>query len=127
MAETPEEAIAEAASAYVAGDAERLAEQLAEDVRVVGSEKTDDWDGRNRALGGLAGELGRRRRPNAPRVRGSLVEQEPIVDSTDEMAWSSRKGRLEIDGDVHEASWTTVLRRQDEGWKIVHSHFSIHR
>ena len=126
MADTPEEAIEKAAHAYMAGDAEGLFEQLAENVRVLGSEWEDHWDGRRTALDGLAGELARRAKGGT--VSGSLVDPPFTVDSTENnMAWSSRKGRLNIDAKVYEASWTTILRREDAGWKIVHSHFSIHR
>lgn len=55
----------------------------------------------------------------------------------DTAAWWSATGDLEVDHAYHrEASWTVVLRResfseedfeQSGDWKIVHSHFSIHR
>ena len=124
MAHTPEHTIEEATRAYREGDAATLSRLLADDVRVLGSEWGDDWQGREQADEHLAGELALRRS-----VSGPLVEAPFTVDTSDDgnMAWSSRKGRLYLDDKVYEASWTTVLRKDKEDWKIVHSHFSIHR
>lgn len=131
MADTPEETIRMAADAYMAGNADGVAEQLAENVRIHGSEREDYWNGREAALYSLSNELARHSaRPNpGDRFPGSLVdfETQPIeVEAVEEMAWSSRKGSLEVDNETYEASWTCVLRRGDDGWRIVHSHFSTH-
>ena len=140
MAETPEETIRTAAQAYIAGDDEALMSQLQENARVLGSEQRDNWHGREEAARRLAPEL-ERRRTIAQSVRGSLIEQ---IDGCevdrigDEAAWWTATGDLEVDGSYHrETTWTVVLAYQsyseDEheqkggDWKIVHSHFSIHR
>ncbi len=134
MAETPEETIVAAATAYIAGDNDALYQQLAHDVRVVDSEQPDSWAGREDALSGLGPELERRRiSPNS--VRGSLVESLWSPDTVEErggIAWWSVSGDLEMDDTYHRmTSWTVVMRRDGENsggdWRIVHSHFSIHR
>ncbi len=139
MADTPEETISAAAHAYLAGDDETLMAQLDEGVRMLGSEQRDNWSGRETALRRLGSEL-ERRRTIAKSVGGSLLEQveAPEIQQNGDMAWWSGTGDLSIDGSYHrETSWTVVLKHQNyseddheqEGgdWKIVHSHFSIHR
>lgn len=139
MAETPEETIRAAAQAYVAGDEDALVAQLDERVRMLGSEQRDNWTGRDTARRRLGSEL-ERRRTIRKSVSGSLLEQleSPEVHQNGDMAWWSGTGDLDVDGAYHrETSWTVVLEYQNyseddyeqEGgdWKIVHSHFSIHR
>lgn len=139
MADTPEETIRVAAQAYIAGDDEAFMAQLDEQVRVLGSEQRDSWDGREKALRRLGSELDRRRTITKS-VGGSLLEQLDVleVNQNGDMAWWSGTGDLNVDGSYHrETSWTVVLTYQNyseddheqEGgdWKIVHSHFSIHR
>jgi hypothetical protein len=133
MAATPEETIRAAAEAYVAGDDHGMEDQLGEGVRILGSEQRDNFGGRDHALQRLGAELERRRKFDS--VGGTLVENamaaEGVVQSGD-MAWWSVSGNLNVDGTYHnETSWTVVLSRAgDESggdWRIVHSHFSIHR
>jgi ketosteroid isomerase-like protein len=77
----------------------------------------------------------RRRRNIELTVSGSLIEAVDALESVDQqagLAWWSCTGDLDVDGAYHrEASWTVVLRRwgeeDDSEWRIVHSHFSIHR
>lgn len=139
MAETPEETIRAAAQAYVAGDEDAFNAQLDDSVVVLGSEQRDHWKGRERALGRLEREL-ERRRTIAKSIGGSLLEQLEVVEAnrSGDVAWWSATGDLSVDGSYHrETSWTVVLRyenySEDEheqkggDWKIVHSHFSIHR
>ncbi|HUG33091.1 MAG TPA: nuclear transport factor 2 family protein [Acidimicrobiia bacterium] len=139
MANTPEETIRVAAQAYIAGDEEAFMAQLDEQVRILGSEQRDNWSGREKALRRLGSELERRRTIKRS-VGGSLLEQleAPEIQQNGDMAWWSGTGDLNVDGSYHrETSWTVVLRYQNyseddheqEGgdWKIVHSHFSIHR
>lgn len=139
MAGTPEETIRAAAQAYVAGDEDALDAQLDDAVLVLGSEQRDRWDGRERAVGRLQPEL-ERRRTLAKSVGGSLLEQLETVEANriGDVAWWSATGDLSVDGSYHrETSWTVVLRyenfsedaHEQKGgdWKIVHSHFSIHR
>ena len=134
MAVTPEETIKAAAVAYIAGDEDGLHQLLDDSVRVLGSEQRDNWDGRDRALRRMGSELVRRR-TIAKSVSGSLVEAVDALESVDQqegLAWWSGTGDLDVDGVYHrETSWTVVLRRcgeeDDTDWKIVHSHFSIHR
>ena len=139
MADTPEETIRAAAQAYIVGDDEGLMSQLHEAARVLGSEQRDNWNSRELAGHGLAREL-ERRRTFAKSVGGSLLDQ---IESCgvqmigDTAAWWSATGDLEVDHTYHrETSWTVVLRYDDYSeddheqggdWKIVHSHFSIHR
>lgn len=139
MADTPEETISAAAQAYIAGDEEALMAQLDEGVRMLGSEQRDSWTGRETALRRLGSEL-ERRRTIRKSVGGSLLEQleAPEIHQNGDMAWWSGTGDLTVDGSYHrETSWTVVLRHQNYSeddheqkggdWKIVHSHFSIHR
>ena len=82
-------------------------------------------------MNGLGAELQRRQSMKGS-VGGSLVEQVRECAGVQEMgdvAFFATTGDLEIDGYYHrKASWTVVVSRGDEdGWKIVHSHFSIHR
>jgi hypothetical protein len=77
----------------------------------------------------------KRRRTTAMTVGGSLIEAVDALESVDQqagLAWWSGTGDLDVDGAYHrETSWTVVLRRwgeeDDSDWRIVHSHFSIHR
>lgn len=139
MAETPEETIRAAAQAYVAGDEDAFNAQLDDSVVVLGSEQRDHWKGRERALGRLEREL-ERRRTIAKSIGGSLLEQLEVVEAnrSGDVAWWSATGDLSVDGSYHrETSWTVVLRYENYSedaheqkggdWKIVHSHFSIHR
>ncbi|HWL48308.1 MAG TPA: nuclear transport factor 2 family protein [Acidimicrobiia bacterium] len=128
-----EETIRAAAEAYIAGDADSFSEQLHEDARVLGSEQLDYWSSREGAMEGLGNELVRRQAAVGT-VTGSLIDQALACEGVNEMGdvalWSTT-GDLEIDGYYHRtASWTVVLHRTVESeveWKIVHSHFSIHR
>jgi len=128
-----QQTIRAAAEAYIAGDAESFSEQLHENARVLGSEQRDHWSDRAGAMQGLGTEL-ERRQSAVGTVTGSLIDHVLECDGVREMGdvalWSTT-GDLEIDGYYHRrASWTVVLNRGDdtEGeWKIVHSHFSIHR
>lgn len=131
-ASTAEETVKEAAEAYISGDEEKLYRLLADGVHVLGSEQQDNWRGRDEALSRLGSELERRRA--APGVvSGSLVDRAVTPDEVQEsedLAWWSGTGDLNVDGRYHrEATWTVVLSREgsDGDWKIAHSHFSIHR
>jgi hypothetical protein len=134
MADTPAETIRAAAMAYISGDEDGLNELMDDGVRVLGSEQRDNWDGREKALRRLSPELGRRK-TIANSVSGSLIDAVTSLESCDQqegLAWWSGTGDLDVDGAYfRETSWTVVLRRCDEesdsDWKIVHSHFSIHR
>lgn len=133
MDETPDATIRAAAEAYVAGDEEGLFQHLHDGVRVLGSEQMENWQGMEEARYQMTGEL-MRLRPDGPgSVSGGLVElalnpEVRDIQQTDDVAWWSATADLMLDGRYYrEASWTTVLMRDDSGWKIVHSHFSIHR
>ena len=127
-----QETIRAAAEAYITGDADSFSEHLHENARVLGSEQRDYWSDREGAMHGLGTEL-ERRQGAVGTVTGSLIDHVRECEGVNEMGdvalWSST-GDLEIDGYYHrKASWTVVLHRVDTGddWKIVHSHFSIHR
>ena len=128
-----EETIRAAAEAYIAGDAYSFSEQLHENALVLGSEQRDHWSDREGAMMGLGAEL-ERRQAAVGTVTGSLIDQVLECEGVNEMGdvalWSTT-GDLEIDGYYHrKASWTVVLHRTvdtEDEWKIVHSHFSIHR
>ncbi len=128
-----EQTIRAAAEAYIAGDAESFSEQLDENALVLGSEQLDYWSNREGAMEGLGTEL-MRRQAAVGTVTGSLIDQvlecEGVNEMGDVAVWSTT-GDLEIDGFYHRtASWTVVLHRTvdtEDEWKIVHSHFSIHR
>jgi hypothetical protein len=141
MADTPEDTIRAAAEAYIRGDEDGLYRQLDDAVRMLGSEQRDNWGGRDRSLRRLKPEL-ERRRALAGGVSGELIDSisgslidcvnaPESVEQTLDLAWWSATGDLNVDGAYHrETSWTVVLRRDESGggdWKIVHSHFSIHR
>ena len=128
-----EQTIRAAAEAYIAGDAHSFSEQLHENARVLGSEQRDHWSDREGAMSGLGVEL-ERRQAAVGTVTGSLIDHVSECAGVNEMGdvalWSAT-GDLEIDGYYHrKASWTVVLHRAvdtEDEWKIVHSHFSIHR
>jgi ketosteroid isomerase-like protein len=130
MAETPEETIKTAAEAYIAGDDEGLYRQLDDTVHILGSEQRENWDGQDQALRHLSKEL-EHRRAVPESVSGSLVDYAlapDLVHQRGDMAWWSGTGDLNLDGAYHrETSWTVVLSESEGDWKIVHSHFSIHR
>jgi ketosteroid isomerase-like protein len=131
LAGTPQETIRAAVEAYIAGDHDRLYQQLAEDARVLGSEQRDTWRGREQALRGVEAEL-QRRRTLTRSVGGSLLERAQAAEGLQEVgdvAWWTTTGDLSVDGSYHrEASWTLILVCGGDGdWKIAHSHFSIHR
>lgn len=134
MGATPQETIRQAAEAYLAGDQQSLYDQLHENARVIGSEQRDMWSDREEATRELARELDRRRATSGS-VRGGLIDQihecEGIREMGDVAMWST-SGDIELDGYYHRrASWTVVVTRagskDEEDWRIVHSHFSIHR
>ena len=133
MAETPEATIRAAAEAYVAGDEEGLFQHLHDGVRVLGSEQLENWHGMEEARYQMTGELMRLRPEGPGSVSGGLVDlalnpEAGEIQQTDDVAWWSVTGDLMLDRRYYqEASWTTVLMRDGDGWKIVHSHFSIHR
>lgn len=129
-----EDTIRAAAEAYLSGDAASFAEYLHEEARVLGSEQRDVWGTREETMNALGREL-ERRQSFRNGVKGSLVEhiRECVgVREMGDMALFSTTGDLDIDGYYHrKASWTVVLGRSEEKtggeWKVVHSHFSIHR
>lgn len=133
MADTPEATIRAAAEAYVAGDAEGLFQQLDDAVHVLGSEQFENWLGVEETRQGMAVEL-QRLKPDGPgSVGGGLVDlalhpNAPDIHQTEDVAWFSATSDLTLDGRYYrETSWTAVLRHDGKDWKIVHSHFSIHR
>ena len=134
MLESAEETIRAAAEAYLSGDSESFSGFLDDDARVLGSEQRDVWSRREDVMDALGSEL-ERRQSIKDSVSGSLVEhiRECVgVREMGDVALFSTTGDLEIDGYYHrKASWTVVLHRGHEttsdDWKIVHSHFSIHR
>lgn len=129
-----EETIRAAAEAYLAGDAESFGELLHEGARVLGSEQRDVWSTRGEVMDSLRPEL-ERRQSMRDSVSGSLIEHIRECVGVREMgdaALFSTTGDLDIDGYYHrKASWTVVLQRSEgktgDDWKVVHSHFSIHR
>lgn len=133
MAGTPEATIKAAAEAYIAGDNDSLERQLAREVRIIGSEQRDNFNGRDLAFQRLGKELERRRKYNS--VGGTLVDAAMAAEDVHEigeMAWWTGSGSLNIDGTYHnETSWTVIMIREgdekDGNWEIVHSHFSVHR
>lgn len=133
MAETPEATIRAAAEAYVAGDEDRLFQELDDAVHVLGSEQFENWLGMRETRQGMAAELRRLKPEGTGSVGGGLVDlalqpNAPDINQTDDVAWWSATSDLTLDGRYYrETSWTTVLRRDGKDWKIVHSHFSIHR
>lgn len=134
MLGSAEDTIRAVAEAYLTGDAESFSDHLDEDARVLGSEQRDVWSGRNEVMSGMTPEL-QRRQGMKNGVTGSFVEHIRECAGITEMgdtALFSTTGDLDIDGYYHrKASWTVVLRRSagetGEVWKVVHSHFSIHR
>jgi hypothetical protein len=129
MARTPEATIRAVTEAYLGGDVAVFTEQLDDEFHGHGSEQGEYWTSRDEALQRtLAGEVSRV--PKNP-PSGELVElakRAQCVNEIGEVAWFSCSGTLHLDGVDHEqASWSTVLRRRDGDWKIVLSHFSIHR
>lgn len=134
MGDTAQDTIRQAAEAYLGGDADALYEQLHENARVIGSEQRDLWSHREEAVRELGPELGRRRATSGS-VRGALIDQisecEGVREVGDFAFWSAT-GSIELDGYRHPlASWTVVVSREPETsegqWRIMHSHFSIHR
>ena len=130
-------AIRAVAEAYMTGDGESLQVHLHEErLGVHGSDQGDHWRGRGEVREGLRSELRRHREAldgSEGNVRGSLVDFDgrPTrvnVSGDGDMAWSFRTGDLTIDNEYYgDTSWTTILERDEGDWKIVHSHFSIHR
>lgn len=133
MAGTPEETITAAAEAYVAGDNAGLEQQLHPNVRIVGSEQRDNFQGRDFAFQRLGKELERRRKFNS--VSGTLIDAARApqdIHEAGDLAWWTASGNLNVDGTYHnETTWTVIMSRDadKEGgdWEIVHSHFSVHR
>lgn len=134
MASTPQDTIRQAADAYLAGDQDGLYQQLHMNARVIGSEQRDVWSDREEAIRELVPELNRRRNTSGT-VRGGLIDQiqecEGLREAGNVAVWSTT-GDIELDGYYHrKASWTVVVSRDDEEsegeWRVVHSHFSIHR
>ena len=130
MAETPEAAIQAVTEAYLGGDLDGFTEQLDDEFHGHGSEEGEYWRGRDDALETtLAEEV--RQVPDGGPPSGQLVElagQAEGVNELGEVAWFSCSGDLHLDDEYHpQASWSTVLRRRDGDWRIVLSHFSIHR
>lgn len=126
-----EDTIRQAAEAYLSGDAESFSTFLHEEARILGSEQRDEWSMREQVMEGLGPELQRRQSMRGS-VSGTLVDHVRECTGVREMgdiAFYSATGDLEIDGYYHrKASWTVVLHKSAEvDWKIVHSHFSIHR
>lgn len=134
MGATAQDAIRQAAHAYLSGDQDGLYEQLHENATVIGSEQRDLWSDREEATRELAPEMDRRRATSGS-VRGGLIDKieecEGVREAGPVAVWSAT-GDIELDGYYHRrASWTVVVSRQEEKsdgeWQIVHSHFSIHR
>ncbi len=133
MGETAQDTIRQAAEAYLDGDQDGFYEQLHENSRIIGSEQRDLWTDREEAVRELGREL-ERRRATSGSVRGGLIDQimacEGVQEAGDIAVWSTT-GDIELDGYYHRlASWTVVVGRDEKSesdWRIVHSHFSIHR
>lgn len=130
MARTPEATIRAVTEAYLGGDVAVFTDQLDEEFHGHGSEQGEYWTSRDEALQRtLANEVRQVSPKNPP--SGELVElakRAQCVNEIGEVAWFSCSGGLVLDGEDHQqASWSTVLRRRDGDWRIVLSHFSIHR
>ncbi len=129
-------AIKATAEAYLEGKKTALADRLHDKVHVLGSEQGEDWPDLPNAMLGLDGELNRIWAAKVAKkeiVTGALVaaaKNPKQVQVLDNVAWWSGTGALRLEQRNHAmSSWTVVLNREGEGgeWKIVHSHFSIHR
>lgn len=131
-------AIQGAATDYQHGDENFVNSHLRDNVQVVGSEKGEHWKSREAARPILAAEM-QQIKAETRSVGGPLVEAAKAVTAGDvtergNIAWWAETGEIDLKapGDAvperHEqATWTVALEQIAGDWKIVHSHFSIHR
>ena len=126
-------AVANVAEAYLAGEEDFVTSYLHDRVHVLGSEANESWRGHYDAEAGLQQELADLRTKRRT-VGGELVEAalEPLaadVKVRGDVAWWSYTGDIKLHGESEqESSWSVVLERNHNGeWKVVHSHFSLHR
>jgi len=127
-----------AAKAYVDGDSDGVRGYLHDDVRLLGSEQGEDWSGVDAVMTGLGLELkrlaaGHQGLRGGGKADGVLVRKAKSVPNEEvqvigDIAWWSFTGQMDLDERYHhKTSWTVVLNRVGEDWKIRHSHFSIQR
>jgi hypothetical protein len=151
MASTPDQTIKDAVEAYLAGSWDQGTNHAGEyrekfrdlldspqDFRGLGSEYNEIWPDKGPAPNTLKPELNQRRADDAAGRRpvGDLVscaeDASPVhVSASDDMAWFQCSGDVTIGATSRcypQASWSAVLvkEKEQDAWKIVFSHFSIH-
>ncbi len=126
-------AIANVAKAYVAGEEDFVTSYLHPRVHVLGSEADESWRGHYDTEAGLHEELAdlraKRRTVGGELVEAALEPPEADIKVRGDVAWWSYTGKINLHGESEEqSSWSVVLERNHGGeWKVVHSHFSVHR
>ena len=116
------------AEAYATNDAEAVLSHFADDARVIGSLRHEDWGSKDEWADYLRRELEdfHELEFRHPALEGDqfqpLVETDSFAVVTQRVAVNGRfRGRLF----AHDGTWTCALRYQDGRWKIVLSHFSL--
>lgn len=123
-----EETLRAVAAAYASNDAEAVLAYFADDARVIGSLRHEDWGRKEDWADYLRREL-----EDFDHLELRLAEEESeAVESiarTDSFEVVSQRvglrGNFRGRSFAHDGRWTCALRHYDGEWKVVFSHFSL--
>jgi len=130
MADTATDTIVETINAYVAGHGGDVMKQFHTNAKIRGSKPKDKWEKKAHARPQVDIDLATYdvTGPMASPVIGnneltSLADGVMLFDRTGKVSFKRKKGKP---GRVTaEGRWTAILKEYSDGWKIVHSHFSL--
>jgi ketosteroid isomerase-like protein len=128
--QTPQEVVEAIADAYTRKDADGVLQYFADDARVIGSLRHEEWSRKGDWAEYLRRELEDFGEDELTQsFVGAEEEALQFVVDTETVKVVAREGRL--DGSfrgrpfAHQGRWTCVLRNDGGSWLVTHSHFSL--
>jgi ketosteroid isomerase-like protein len=116
------------AESYARKDVEGVLSHFAEDARVIGSLRHEDWSRRDDVREYLRQELADFEDLEQTFI-GDEAALEVVVDTESVKVFTlpgQLSGTFRGRPFSHDGRWTCVLRYDDgEGWRVVHSHFAL--
>lgn len=127
-ADSPESALRGIAQAYMSREADAVLSYFAEDARVIGSLRHEDWSRRDDVRDYLGQELESFGDLQQTFLGGPEEALELVVDTESVKVFTlpgELSGTFRGRAFSHDGRWTCVLRYDSDGWRVVHSHFSL--
>lgn len=130
MASTATDTIVKTINAYVTeSDADAVLTQFHTDARIRGTKSKDKWEKKAHAKPQIKTDLATFTVSGPftsleiqPDELTGLASGVMLFDRTDKVTFTRKKGKKRV---TAEARWTAILKEYSDGWKIMHSHFSL--